>query len=116
MVSVNGRFNGTDCLPVTGKDGKTVWIFKLEDLKEVVDPEVYEVIEAFTQAEKDGAVDEFLENWEKEEDVAADGYLELLRSTREELEEVIRKGETGLLKKDILIKLKRICQNINNNL
>lgn len=44
MVSVNGRFNGTDCLPVTGKDGKTVWIFKLEDLKEVVDPEVYEVI------------------------------------------------------------------------
>ena len=116
MVSTGGRFNNTGCLPVTGKDGKTVWIFKLEDLKEVVDPEVYEVIEAFTQAEKDEAVDEFLENWEKEADVAADGYLELLRSTREELEEVIRKGETGLLKKDILIKLKRICQNINNNL
>lgn len=40
-MSVNGRFNNTDCLPVTGKDGKTQWIFKLEDLKEVVPEDVY---------------------------------------------------------------------------
>ena len=39
-MSVNGRFNNTDCLPVTGKDGKTQWIFKLEDLREVVPEEV----------------------------------------------------------------------------
>ena len=81
-MSVNGRFNNTDCLPVTGKDGKTQWIFKLEDLREV----------------------------------AADGYLSLLRTTREDLEDVISKGESGLGKKEILIKLKRIRQNINNNL
>lgn len=111
-MSVNGRFNNTDCLPVTGKDGKTQWIFKLEDLREVVP----EVIEKFTQAAKDEAVDEFLENWEKEAEVAADGYLSLLRTTREDLEDVISKGEAGLGKKEILIKLKRIRQNINNNL
>lgn len=35
-MSVDGRFNGTDCMPVTGKDGKTIWIFKPEDLREVV--------------------------------------------------------------------------------
>lgn len=81
-MSVNGRFNNTDCLPVTGKDGKTQWIFKLEDLREVV----------------------------------PDGYLSLLRTTREDLEDVISKGEVGLGKKEILIKLKRIRQNINNNL
>lgn len=50
-MSVNGRFMSTDCLPVTGKDGKTVWIFKLEDLREVVDPEVYEVIEKLVSVE-----------------------------------------------------------------
>ena len=60
---MSGRFNNTDCLPVTGKGGKTQWIFKLEDL-----------------------------------------------------EDVISKGEAGLGKKEILIKLKRIRQNINNNL
>ena len=115
-MSVDGRFNSTDCLPVTGKDGKTHWIFKLEDLREVVPEDVYEVIEKFTQAAKDEAVDEFLENWEKEAEVAADGYLSLLRTTREDLEDVISKGEDGLGKKEILIKLKRIRQNINNNL
>lgn len=77
---------------------------------------MYEVIEKFTQAAKDEAVDEFLENWEKEAEVAADGYLSLLRTTREELEDVISKGESGLSKKEILIKLKRIRQNMNNNL
>lgn len=41
-MSVNGRFNNTDCLPVTGKDGKTQWIFKLEDFREVVPEDVYE--------------------------------------------------------------------------
>lgn len=111
-MSVNGRFNNTDCLPVTGKDGKTQWIFKLEDLREVVPEDVYEVIEKFAQVEKDEA----LENWEKEAEVAADGYLSLLRTTREDLEDVISKGEAGLGKKEILIKLKRIRQNINNNL
>lgn len=115
-MSVNGRFNNTDCLPVTGKDGKIQWIFKLEDLKEVVPEDVWEAIEGFTEAAKDEAVDEFLENWEKEEEVAADGYLSLLRTTRENLEDVINKGEAGLGKKEILIKLKRIRQNINNNL
>lgn len=115
-MSVNGRFNNTDCLPVTGKDGKTQWIFKLEDLREVVPEDVYEAIERFTEAAKDEAVDEFLENWEKEAEVAADGYLSLLRTTRENLEDVINKGESGLGKKEILIKLKRIRQNINNNL
>ena len=74
-MSVNGRFNNTDCLPVTGKDGKTQRIFKLEDLKEVVPEDVWEAIEGFTEAAKDEAVDEFLENWEEEEEVAADGYL-----------------------------------------
>ena len=69
-----------------------------------------------TNAAKDEAVEEFLENWEKEAEVAADGYLQLLQSTREELEAVIRKGEAGLSKKEILISLKRIHQNINNNL
>lgn len=112
-MSVNGRFNSTDCLPVTGKDGKTQWIFKLEDLREVVPEDVYEAIEGFTEAAKDEVVDEFLENWEKEAEVAADGYLSLLRTTRED---VISKGESGLGKKEILIKLKRIRQNINNNL
>lgn len=111
-MSVNGRFNNTDCLPVTGKDGKTQWIFKLEDLREVVP----EAIEGFTEAAKGEAVDEFLKNWEKEVEVAADGYLSLLRTTREDLEDVINKGESGLGKKEILIKLKRIRQNINNNL
>lgn len=115
-MSMNGKFNGTDCLPVTGKDGKTQWIFKLEDLKEVVPEDVYEAIEGFTQAAKDEAVEEFLENWKKEAEVAADGYLQLLQSTREELEAVIRKGEAGQGKKEILIQLKRIRQNINNNL
>lgn len=118
-MSVNGRFNNTDCLPVTGKDGKdgkTQWIFKLEDLREVVPEDVYEAIEGFTEAAKNEAVDEFLENWEKEAEVAADGYLSLLRTTREDLEDVISKGESGLGKKEILIKLKRIRQNINNNL
>ena len=61
-MSMNGKFNGTDCLPVIGKDGKTQWIFKLEDLKEVVPEDVYEAIEGFTQAAKDEAVEEFLEN------------------------------------------------------
>lgn len=115
-MSMNGKFNGTDCLPVTGKDGKTQWIFKLEDLKEVVPEDVYDVIEKFTQEAKDEAVEEFLENWEKEAEVAADGYLQLIQSTREELEAVIRKGEAGLSKKEILISLNRIHQNINNNL
>lgn len=115
-MSIHGKFNSTDCLPVTGKDGKTQWIFKLEDLKEVVPVDVYEAIEGFTQVVKDEAVEEFLENWEKEAEVAADGYLQLLQSTREELEAVIRKGEAGQGKKEILIQLKRICQNINNNL
>ena len=69
-MSMNGKFNGTDCLPVIGKDGKTQWIFKLEDLKEVVLEDVYEAIEGFTQAAKDEAVEEFLENWEKEAEVA----------------------------------------------
>lgn len=115
-MSMNGKFNGTDCLPVTGKDGKTQWIFKLEDLKEVVPADVYEAIEGFTQVAKDEAVEEFLENWEKEAEVAADGYLQFLQSTREELEAVIRKGEAGQGKKEILIQLKRIHQNINNNL
>lgn len=115
-MSMNGKFNGTDCLPVTGKDGKTQWIFKLEDLKEVVPKDVYEVIEKFTQAAKDEDVDEFLENWEKEAEVAADRHLSLLRTTGEDLEDVISKGESGLSKKEILIKLKRIRQNINNNL
>lgn len=115
-MSMNGKFNGTDCLPVIRKDGKTQWIFKLEDLKEVVPEDVYEAIEGFTQAAKDEAVEEFLENWEKEAEVAADGYLQLLQSTREELEVVIRKGEAGLSKKEILISLNRIHQNINNNL
>lgn len=115
-MSVNGRFNNTDCLPVIGKDGKTQWIFKLEDLREVVPEDVYEAIEGFTEAAKGEAVDEFLKNWEKEAEVAADGYLSLLRTTRENLEDVINKGESGLGKKEILIKLKRIRQNINNNL
>ena len=115
-MSIHGKFNSTDCLPVTGKDGKTQWIFKLEDLKEVVTVDVYEAIEGFTQVVKDEAVEEFLENWEKEAEVAADGYLQLLQSTREELEAVIRKGEAGQGKKEILIQLKRIRQNINNNL
>lgn len=68
-MSVNGRFNNTDCLQVTGKDGKTQWIFKLEDLREAVPEDVYEAIEGFTEVAKDEAVDEFLENWEK-------GYFE----------------------------------------
>lgn len=116
MVSIGGRFNNTDCLPVTGKDGKTVWIFKLEDLKEVVDPEVYEVIEAFTQSEKDEAVDEYLSKRKQRVEIAEDGYLALLRNIREDLEDVIRKAEKGLLKKEIIIQLKRIRQTINNNL
>lgn len=78
--------------------------------------DVYEAIEGFTEAAKGEAVDEFLKNWEKEAEVAADGYLSLLRTTRENLEDVINKGESGLGKKEILIKLKRIRQNINNNL
>lgn len=53
-MSIHGKFNNTDCLPVTGKDGKTQWIFKLEDLKEVVPADVYEVIEGFTQSAKEG--------------------------------------------------------------
>ena len=77
---------------------------------------MYEAIEGFTEAAKAEAVDEFLENWEKEAEVAADGYLSLLRTTREDLEEAISKGEPGLGKKEILIKLKQIRQNINNNL
>lgn len=52
----------------------------------------------------------------KRQRVAADGYLSLLRTTREDLEEAISKGESGLGKKEILIKLKQIRQNINNNL
>lgn len=56
-MSIHGKFNNTDCLPVTGKDGKTQWIFKLEDLKEVVPADVYEVIEGFTQSAKDEAVE-----------------------------------------------------------
>lgn len=116
MVSIGGRFNNTDCLPVTGKDGKTVWVFKLEDLKEVVDPEVYEVIEAFTQSEKDEAVDEYLSKRKQRVEIAEDGYLALLRNIREDLEDVIRKAEKGLLKKEIIIQLKRIRQTINNNL
>lgn len=116
MVSVNGRFNGTDCLPVTGKDGKIVWIFKLEDLKEVVDPEVYEVIEAFTQDEKDEAVDEFLSKRKQRVEVEEDGYLQLLMNTREELEAVIGKAEKRLVKKDVLSQLRRIHDNILNNI
>lgn len=77
---------------------------------------MYEAIEGFTEAAKAEAVYEFLENWEKEAEVAADGYLSLLRTTREDLEEAISKGESGLGKKEILIKLKQIRQNINNNL
>lgn len=116
-MSVEGKFNGTDCLPVTGKDGKIRWIFKLEDLKEVVPEDVYKAVEGFTQVARNEAVDEFRESWEKEAEIAADGYLSLLRSTREELEAVISKGERGWLsKKEILIKLVQIWKNINNNL
>lgn len=116
MVSIGGRFNNTDCLPVTGKDGKTVWVFKLEDLKEVVDPEVYEVIEAFTQSEKDEAVDEFLSDRKQREELVEDGYLQLLMDTREELEAVIGKAEKRLVKKDVLSQLRRIHDNILSNI
>lgn len=116
MVSIGGRFNNTDCLPVTGKDGKTVWVFKLEDLKEVVDPEVYEVIEAFTQSEKDEAVDEFLSDRKQREELVEDGYLQILMDTREELEAVIEKAEKRLVKKDVLYQLRRIHDNILNNI
>jgi hypothetical protein len=44
------------------------------------------------------------------------GIYHSLELTREDLEDVISKGEAGLGKKEILIKLKRIRQNINNNL
>lgn len=116
MVSTYGRFNGIDCLPVTGKDGKTVWIFKLEDLKEVVDPEVYEVIEAFTRAEKDEAVYEFLSDRSQREELVEDGYLQILMNTREELEAVIGKAEKRLVKKDVLSQLRRIHDNILSNI
>ena len=44
----------------------------------VVPEDVYEAIEGFTEAVKDEAVDEFLENWEKEAEVAADGIYHSL--------------------------------------
>lgn len=115
-MSTTGRFNGTDCLPVTGKDGKTQWIFKLEDLKEVVPEDVWEAIEAFNRAETEDLLDGLEEAENKRVELREDGYLSLLQSTREELEAVIREAEDGITKKEILIKLKRIRQTINNNL
>lgn len=115
-MSTTGRFNGTDCLPVTGKGGKTQWIFKLEDLKEVVPEDVWEAIEAFNRAETEDLLDDLEEAENKRIELREDGYLSLLQSTREELEAVIREAEDGITKKEILIKLKRIRQNINNNL
>lgn len=115
-MSTTGRFNGTDCLPVTGKDGKTQWIFKLEDLKEVVPEDVWEAIEAFKRVETEDLLDDLEEAENKRIELREDGYLSLLQSTREELEAVIREAEDGITKKEILIKLKRIRQNINNNL
>lgn len=115
-MGTTGRFNGTDCLPVTGKDGKTQWIFKLEDLKEVVPQDVWEAIEAFNRVETEDLLDGLEEAENKRTELREDGYLSLLQSTREELEAVIREAEDGSTKKEILIKLKRIRQNINNNL
>lgn len=115
-MSVNGRFNNTDCLPVIGKDGKTQWIFKLEDLKEIVPEDVWEAIEAFNRVETEDLLDDLEEAENKRIELREDGYLSLLQSTREELEAVIREAEDGITKKEILIKLKRIRQNINNNL
>ena len=80
-MSVNGRFNNTDCLPVTGKDGKTQWIFKLEDLREVVPEDVHEAIEEFTEAAKGEAVDELLGTWGKGAELARVGYVSLLEVT-----------------------------------
>lgn len=49
-MALDGRFGSTDCLGVEDpKTGKTVWIFKPEDLQEVVPEDVYKAFEAFLQ-------------------------------------------------------------------
>lgn len=87
-MSVNGRFMSTDCLPVTGKDGKTVWIFKLEDLREVVDPEVYEVIEKLVSVELEDceSVKEELTHYENSDN----HYVEVLREVRDILDQLAK--------------------------
>lgn len=112
-MGVNGRFMSTDCLPVTGKDGKTVWIFKLEDLREVVDPEVYEVIEKLVSVELEDceSVKEELTHYENSDN----HYVEVLREVRDTLDQ-LAKDMPKKTKVQISGILREIRTKVNNEL
>ncbi len=120
-MGVNGRFMSTDCLPVTGKDGKTVWIFKLDDLKEVVSSEVYEVIEKFIQISSEDQVEEWLNDREKISESIEDGYLQMCLDARDDIEAVIKLIDetpkmTKKVKEEIRRKLSYVYRNLSDNL
>lgn len=115
------NFNGADCLPVTGKDGKTVWIFKLEDLREVVPEDVYAVIEAFKEVSVEEGVDDWLRDAEKRSELIEDGYLQMCLSARDALGEIIKLWDdapkmTKQVKDEIRRRLKYAYLDLNNNL
>lgn len=112
-MGINGRFMSTDCLPVTGKDGKTVWIFKLEDLREVVDHEVYEVIEKLVSVELEDceSVKEELTHYENSDN----HYVEVLREVRDTLDQ-LAKDMHKKTKVQISEIIREIRTKVNNEL
>lgn len=117
-MALNGKFGDVDCLPVTGKDGKTIWIFKLEDLREVVPDDVYKCIEAFLNVEAETKLNEWLRDKEKINEAVEDGYLQMCLNTRNELGELLQKLKTAprLNKKELITTLGYIYKDLNNNL
>lgn len=120
-MSVDGRFNGTDCMSVTWKDGKTIWIFKPEDLREVVPEDVYKCFEEFLRV----SAEDKLEDWLRDRDVinerVEDGYLQMCISARNELEEIIQfidmaPRASKKFIEEVRSRLKHIYRDLNSNL
>lgn len=120
-MSISGRFNGTDCMSVTGKDGKTIWIFKPEDLREVVPDDVYKCFEEFLGV----LAEDKLEDWLRDRDVinerVEDGYLQMCISARNDLEEIMKiidraPRSSKKLIEEVRRRIKYIYRDLNENL
>lgn len=110
----DGRFGDTGCLPVSGNDGKTVWIFKPEDLREVVPDDVYKCIEAFIQEQDEGSCSECERSYEGSIDFYRGMCVDTMNELRPVLDEV-RYGKR-LNRKKLEKQLEGIWSNLNKNL
>lgn len=123
----NDKFGDTSCMGVTGKDGKVVWIFKWEDLREVVPDDVYKCIEALVQSTLDETCEECEscggsgkrkkragDDYEK----IADGYRGMLVDTMYELKSIRDGVEASrrINKIELLKQLTNVYENLDKNL